>query len=347
MDEMTTSTRRMATRSLLTTAATVLLLAPAAAGFAAEPTPSLTAETLSIDTTGLLAGCDPAAASYTFKLAGNATGPYSGPYDATATSSLADSLRVTRVSFVIVGAQGQVTGTQTISGPAGDKAVCGGFADATSSTYVATITHGAASTEDHGGGVVTGADSPGLFTDALTSAVPPAPEPTTPAPTPSQTPSPPAPTPTSGDTSTPTTTPTSGPTGDPTTPPSTDPTSPPTTDPTSPPSPGPTNQGPADLVAFRYQVQRTSVGPTGSCSVDGGTTAAPVAITCTDVTRYRREGNKVTFSGHATINGKPTTYRIEVADLADPGTGRDVFRIETATGFVGGGALDSGNLRVR
>lgn len=103
---------------------------------------------------------------------------------------------------------------------------------------------------------------------------------------------------------------------------------------------------PPDLVTFTYTVRKTATGPVGHCTVNGGTAEDPVAITCTDVTRYRHRGNHVRFSGHAKVNGAATTYEILVADVAHPGTGHDIFRIETGTGFVGGGELDSGDLTV-
>ena len=77
----------------------------------------------------------------------------------------------------------------------------------------------------------------------------------------------------------------------------------------------------------------------------GGTTDAPVTITCLDVNRYQRTGNKVRFTGHATENGAATTYTIDVVDGV--GTDPDSFQIATGTGYVGGGSLVAGSLSVR
>lgn len=113
------------------------------------------------------------------------------------------------------------------------------------------------------------------------------------------------------------------------------------------PTPEPTTtEAPSDLVTFTYHVRQTADGATGGCKVTAGTAEAPVTISCTDVTRFRRHGHRVTFSGHASVDGATTTYKIDVADLAHPGTGHDVFRIRTGTGFDGGGELDSGDLTV-
>ena len=49
----------------------------------------------------------------------------------------------------------------------------------------------------------------------------------------------------------------------------------------------------------------------------------------------------------ALINGSPTTYKITIVDNGRPGAGTaDVFRIETSSGFSGGGALTGGNFQV-
>ncbi|MDQ6642460.1 MAG: hypothetical protein M3Y66_08200 [Actinomycetota bacterium] len=294
----------------LLAAAAVLILAPAAVAFAGSATPNLTGEALALDVTRSFSGCDPAAASYVFAMSGNATGSYPGTYDATATNSVVASQRLTRISFTIHNARGVVTGVQTLSAPADAQGACAGFSDAETLAYTATI----GPVTDHGTSTLTVLDKPAKFLDTFSAA----PEPT----------SSPAPT------ATPSQSPTAQPTDTPTT----------TSGPTAPPAP---STPPADLATFRYRVRQTVAGPVGDCSVKGGTTAAPVTITCVDVMRYRRHGHQVTFSGHATVNGVPTTYRIDVADLAEPGTGHDVFLIKTGTGYLAGGKLDSGNLIVQ
>jgi len=303
--------------SLLVSAAVLLLTAPVGAAVAAAPPSPLTGETLSLDATDAFSDCHPGAASYTFTLAGTATGPYPGTYDATATTSVADSQRVTQISFAMTSPLGQVTGTQTLTAPTGGEGVCAGFQDVQTSTYTATIRTTAGVVDDNGSNTLTAGAVPAQFLDSFTStpASPPTP---TPTPTPQTTPIP-SPTPT------PTATPAPTPWGVPT---------------TRPASASP------DLVTFSYEVRQTATGPVGHCRVDGGTAKAPVAIICTDVTRYRHHGNNVRFSGHAKVNGEATSYLITVVDKAHPGTGHDIFRIRTGTGFVGGGELDSGDLTV-
>ncbi len=197
---------------------------------------------------------------------------------------------------------------------------------------------------------------------------PPSEEPVPPKP-PVPTPSEPSPVPPEPDPSDP------APTGGPTSPAPT-----PTETPTPTPTPG---GGPvpstADGLSFDYDVSDGLAGPTGTCAVtavpapaddpagspggspggssgntsgasvvgtiDTGTTTDPVAISCLTVTRYQHTGSQVRFSGEATQDGKPTTYAITVVD--GRGDRPDTFRIETSTGFGGGGALTGGSLKVR
>jgi hypothetical protein len=59
-----------------------------------------------------------------------------------------------------------------------------------------------------------------------------------------------------------------------------------------------------------------------------------------------RAGTHATFFGNATVNGVPTTYRIDVDDLGEPGAGRDTFRVQTAGGYSAGGVLTHGNIQI-
>ena len=69
-------------------------------------------------------------------------------------------------------------------------------------------------------------------------------------------------------------------------------------------------------------------------------------IRCLDVTSYTQIGNRALFSGPASMDGAPTTYRIEVADNAEPGAGADTFTITTDSGFTATGVLTHGNIQV-
>ncbi len=71
-----------------------------------------------------------------------------------------------------------------------------------------------------------------------------------------------------------------------------------------------------------------------------------VKIKCLDVTSLVRSGTHATFFGNGTINGTPMTYRIDVDDLREPGSGYDTFRIQTSTGFILGGTLTQGNIQI-
>ena len=80
----------------------------------------------------------------------------------------------------------------------------------------------------------------------------------------------------------------------------------------------------------------------GTCTVIVDKTT----IKCLDVVSYVESGNTATIYGHATINGTATLYKITVIDNGRPGAGKDSFRIETSSGFSGGGTLTAGNVEV-
>ncbi len=220
------------------------------------------------------------------------------------------------------------------------------------------------------------ADAPVAVVDETAS---PSPSPTpseSPTPTPSEEPAPsqpPATTPAPPTEPQPTD---PAPTGDPTGPvspsatASTSATATPTEQPTSTPTPSEPVPTTIDGLTFSYDVTDGVAGPTGTCSVtaeapapasadasvaagsdqaastaDTGATTTPVAISCLSVTKYQRTGSQVRFSGDATQGGKPTSYSITVID--GRGARADSFRIETGSGFVGGGALTGGSLKVR
>lgn len=132
--------------------------------------------------------------------------------------------------------------------------------------------------------------------------------------------------------------------------PSTSPTPSPATSPspsaTSSPTAAAPSSGAVTPLTFEYDARlEPDGGYAGGCTVTDGSGSEPVRIVCTDITGYHESDYHVRFTGGATINGTPTTYRIDVTDGAlthQP----DVFRIATGTGFVGGGELTGGNLEV-
>ena len=99
-------------------------------------------------------------------------------------------------------------------------------------------------------------------------------------------------------------------------------------------------------VAFGFDAQDTRTGFKGSCSVVDQSPARNLLITCLDVTALVQAGTHATFFGNAQVNGTPTTYRIDVDDLAEPGKGADTFKIHTDSGYTASGVLSQGNIQV-
>jgi hypothetical protein len=103
------------------------------------------------------------------------------------------------------------------------------------------------------------------------------------------------------------------------------------------------NAGASDKIAFGFNAKSTDKGIKGECTLVDSST--DTMIKCVDVTTLTRAGNTATFFGNATINGTPTTYRIDVVDNGEPGSA-DTFRIRTASGYTAGGVLTGGNIQV-
>lgn len=99
-------------------------------------------------------------------------------------------------------------------------------------------------------------------------------------------------------------------------------------------------------VAFGFDAQDTRTGFKGSCSVVDQSPARNLLIKCLDVTALVQAGTHATFFGNAQVNGTPTTYRIDVDDLAEPGKGADTFKIHTDSGYTASGVLSQGNIQV-
>jgi hypothetical protein len=69
-------------------------------------------------------------------------------------------------------------------------------------------------------------------------------------------------------------------------------------------------------------------------------------VTCQNVALLMQVGTHVTFLGQAEVNGVLTDYRIDVDDLGEPGRDRDLFGIQTTSGFTAAGVLRAGNIQV-
>ena len=100
-----------------------------------------------------------------------------------------------------------------------------------------------------------------------------------------------------------------------------------------------------ESIAFGFNAMSSEGRLTGHCNVVDRT--ASVHIKCIDVNSIVRSGNSAMIFGNATLNGADTTYRIDVQDIGDPGTGVDSFTIVTASGYSAGGVLKGGNVQVR
>ena len=98
-------------------------------------------------------------------------------------------------------------------------------------------------------------------------------------------------------------------------------------------------------IAFGFTAKSGATGVNGRCNVIDN--AADVMVKCVDVTAIVQSANAVTIFGSASVNGVATTYRIDAVDNAEPGQGRDVFTIQTASGYSRSGALSAGNVQVK
>ena len=101
-------------------------------------------------------------------------------------------------------------------------------------------------------------------------------------------------------------------------------------------------QVPADA-SFGFEARSGANGMKGNCTVIDRSAGAKVK--CLDVTSYLQTGTHATFSGHATVNGTATTYRIDVDDLGEPGAGQDSFKI-VAGSYNAAGTLTEGNVQI-
>jgi hypothetical protein len=97
-------------------------------------------------------------------------------------------------------------------------------------------------------------------------------------------------------------------------------------------------------VVFGFSARNHAGHIDGNCNVIDVTTERH--IKCRSVTSLVISGTHATFFGEATANGVGTTYRIDVDDLGEPGTG-DTFKIQTDSGYVATGTLTAGNIQVR
>jgi hypothetical protein len=102
--------------------------------------------------------------------------------------------------------------------------------------------------------------------------------------------------------------------------------------------------GKVGRVTFAVAVKSDGRGVEGGCLVRDDT--ARVRVRCLDVQAYIQQGNHATLFGRAEVNGADATFRIDLTDNGNPGRGRDVFQIQTSTGYATGGLLTEGNIAI-
>jgi hypothetical protein len=105
------------------------------------------------------------------------------------------------------------------------------------------------------------------------------------------------------------------------------------------------NLGATDLIAFGFTAKSDNGAVKGECTLVDPSTSTK--IKCTDATVLAIVGNTATFFGNATLNGTPTSYRIDATDNGEPGAGQDTFTIQTASGYTASGTLQHGNIQIR
>jgi hypothetical protein len=98
-------------------------------------------------------------------------------------------------------------------------------------------------------------------------------------------------------------------------------------------------------VSFGFTAKSDGATVKGQCSVSDHVRG--VQVKCLDVTLLTQTATHASFEGHALVDGMPTTYRVDVDDLGEPGAGSDRFEIETASGFSVTGVLAGGNIQIR
>ena len=99
-----------------------------------------------------------------------------------------------------------------------------------------------------------------------------------------------------------------------------------------------------DKIAFGFNAKSNDGTAQGECNVVDPSTETHVK--CTDATSVLISGTHATIFGNAEVNDMPTTYRIDVDDLAEPGRNQDTFRIRTASGYDVGRVLTQGNIQI-
>lgn len=100
----------------------------------------------------------------------------------------------------------------------------------------------------------------------------------------------------------------------------------------------------SDQVAFGFTAKSDAKSTKGECNLVDP--SMHTKVKCLDVTTLVESGSHATFFGNATVDGVATTYRIDIDDNGEPGHGRDILKMQTASGYTVGGVITSGNIQV-
>jgi hypothetical protein len=99
-----------------------------------------------------------------------------------------------------------------------------------------------------------------------------------------------------------------------------------------------------DGVAFGFNAKSDVNGVNGQGNIaDRGN---DVTVKLLDVTTLVQNGTHATIFGNATVNGVAATYRLDLDDLGEPGKDRDLFQLQTSTGYSAGGVITQGNVQI-
>jgi hypothetical protein len=104
------------------------------------------------------------------------------------------------------------------------------------------------------------------------------------------------------------------------------------------------NAAGADQIAFGFTAKSQSDVIGGTCTIVDPSTNT--TLKCLDVTALVQSDSHATFFGHGTLNNVPMMYRIDVDDFGEPGSGRDVFKVEADAGFAVAGVVSRGNIQI-
>lgn len=97
-------------------------------------------------------------------------------------------------------------------------------------------------------------------------------------------------------------------------------------------------------VSFGFTAKSDGSTVKAQCSVMDHSTGTHVK--CLGATLLAQTATHATFVGEARVDGVLTSYRIDVDDFGEPGTGIDTFKIQTDSGFLAAGVLGGGNIQI-